>query len=243
MLPVTHRLLPVVLLAAALAVAQAPLTFEVASVKPSPPDERRGIIYQPPGNQSYEAAGVPLRLMMTVAYSVTDRQIAGGPDWVNTDRWNINAKAERRGTSDELHAALARLLEERFQLKVRHESRELPVYILTVDKKGPKLPVHDPADLVHMPFGGRAGNLSGHNVTMNYFAFFLSRILDRNVIDRTELPEHYDVDFHFVPDAPPGAGRKAPLRPPRSTARTSSPPSVTSLACASKKVKVRWISW
>ena len=120
-------------------------------MKPTPPDERRGIVHQPPGGQSYEAIGAPLRMIMTVAYTVTDRQISGGPDWINSDRWNIEAKAERRGTSDELHDALARLLEERFQLKIRHETRELPAYILTVDKKGSKMPVHDPADLVHEP--------------------------------------------------------------------------------------------
>jgi uncharacterized protein (TIGR03435 family) len=181
--------------------AKEPLTFDVASVKPTPPDVQGGIVHQLPGGQSYEAIGASLRIIMTVAYTVTDRQISGGPDWINTDRWNIEAKAERRGTSDELHAALAALLEDRFKLKIRHETRELPVYILTVDKKGSKMPVHDAADLKHEPIGGGPGGLAGENVTMNYFAFFLSRILNLNVIDRTELPDHYDVKFTFVPDA------------------------------------------
>lgn len=199
--------------------AKAPLTFEVASIKPTPPDERRGIVHQPPGGQSYEAIGAPLRTIMTVAYTVTDRQISGEPAWVNTDRWNIEAKAERRGSSDELHDALARLLEDRFKLKVRHEKRDMPCYVLTVDKKGSKMPVHDPADLLHEPISGAPGRgglpaLTGKNVTMNYFAFFLSRIMDLNVIDQTNLPDHYDVDFTFVPPnariergpgAPPGA--------------------------------------
>jgi uncharacterized protein (TIGR03435 family) len=198
--------------------AKEPLTFDVASVKPTPPGARGGIIHQPPGGQSYEAVGAPLRLIMTVAYTVTDRQIAGGPDWVGTDRWDIQAKADRRGTSDELHVALARLLEDRFKLKVRHETRELPVYILTVDKKGSKMPVHDAADLKHEPIGGGPGGLSGENVTMNYFAFFLSRILNLNVIDRTELPAHYDVKFNFVPDPVAfgrggGDGAAAPAMP------------------------------
>ncbi len=180
--------------------AKEPFAFDVASVKPTPPEGRGGIVHQPPGGQSYEGIGASLRIIMTVAYTVTDRQIAGGPDWINSDRWNIEAKADRRGTSDELHAALAALLEERFKLKIRHETRELPVYILTVDKKGSKMPLHDPTDLKHEPIGGGPGGLSGENVTMNYFAFFLSRILDLNVIDRTQLPDHYDVKFNFVPD-------------------------------------------
>jgi uncharacterized protein (TIGR03435 family) len=193
-----------------------PLSFDVSSVKPTPPDERGGIVHQPPGGQSYEAIGAPLRTIMTVAYTVTDRQISGGPDWINTDRWNIEAKAERRGTSDELHDALTRLLEDRFKLKVRHEAREMPCYILTVDKKGSKLPEHDPVDLLHEPIAGafRDGELhmTGQNATMNYFAFFLSRIMDRNVVDRTGLTAHYDVQFHYVPELP--AGRGGDGRPP-----------------------------
>jgi uncharacterized protein (TIGR03435 family) len=185
-----------------------PLTFDVASIKPTPPDERRGIVHQPPGGQSYEAIGATLRTIMTVAYTVTDRQISGGPDWINTERWNIEAKAERRGTSDELHDALARLLEDRFKLKLRHEKRDMACYILTVDKKGAKMPVHDAADLAHEPIAGRFDNgqlhLTGQNATINYFAFFLSRGLDRNVVDQTGLAYHYDIDYHYVPELPNG---------------------------------------
>jgi uncharacterized protein (TIGR03435 family) len=186
--------------------AKDPLTFDVASIKPTPPGTQGGVVHQLPGNQTYEIVNAPLRLIMTVAYSVTDRQISGGPEWMNSDRWNIQAKADRRGTNDELHDALARLLEDRFQLKIRHETRELPVYLLTVDKQGSKMPVHDAADLKHEPIGGNPfQGFNGQNVTMNYLAFFLSRMLDLNVLDRTSLPDHYDLKFHFVPELPPGA--------------------------------------
>ncbi len=191
-----------------------PLTFDVASIKPTPPEEQRGIVHQLPGGQSYEALGAPLLTIMTVAYTVTPRQISGGPDWITTDRWTIEAKADRRGTSDELHDALARLLEERFHLKIRREKREMACYILSVDKKGAKMPVHDPADLLHEPIGGRIENgelhITGQNATMNYFAFFLSRGLDRNVVDQTNLTEHYDMDYHYVPDLPAGRGGDGP---------------------------------
>ena len=185
--------------------AKAPLVFEVASIKPTPADTRGGIVH-PVEGRGYEAVGVPLLTIMTVAYTVTPRQISGGPDWINRDRWDIEARAERRGTSDELHAALAHLLEERFQLKLRHEARDLPCYILTVDKKGPKMALHDSTDMEHEPIGGRFENgelhMRGQNVPMDYFAFFLSRGLDLNVIDKTGLTNRYDVDFHYVPDLP-----------------------------------------
>lgn len=200
------KLAAAMLLAAiATAAAQEVPTFEVASVKASAPGGRGGIVRMLPGNQTYIANNVPLRLIMTVAYSVTDRQISGGPDWINTDRWDINAKADRRYTSDELHAMLARLLEDRFQLQVRHEKREMAVYALTVDKGGPKMAEHDPADLDHPPFGPGPGGrgTSGRNVQMSFFAFMLSRLLDRNVIDRTGLTKYYDLTLDFVRDVPP----------------------------------------
>jgi uncharacterized protein (TIGR03435 family) len=163
---------------------------------------------------------------MTLAYMVTDRQISGGPDWVNTDRWNVEAKAERRGTSDELHDALARLLEDRFHLKIRRETRELPAYILTAEKSGSKMPSHDGADMKHEPIAGRFQNgelyLTGQNVMMNYFAFFLSRALPLKVVDKTGLPDHYDVELHYVPELPPGArlGPDGTAPPPNTTGST-----------------------
>jgi uncharacterized protein (TIGR03435 family) len=202
--------------------SQDPLTFEVASVKAStagcPPD--CGLIHQLPGNQTYEIKGAPLRLIMTVAYQVTDRQISGGPSWMGSDRFNIMAKAGRPRSSDDLHAMLAHLLEERFQLKVRREDRQEPVYDLVVDKGGSKLPAHDPEDKVHEPIGGQLirnpdgtvcfGN-KGQNATMNYFAFFLSRGLDRGVIDKTGLAGGYDINLQYLPGGlrmggPDGAG-------------------------------------
>ncbi|HEY2018123.1 MAG TPA: TIGR03435 family protein [Bryobacteraceae bacterium] len=179
-----------------------PLTCEVASVKHSAPGGRGGVIRQMPGGQTYVATGVPLRLLMTVAYTVTDRQISGGPSWVSTDTFDITAKAQRPGTSDEMHRMLQTVLEDRFQLKVRRESRESPVWALTVDKGGPKLPEHDAHDLDHPPFRGIRGGIAGPNVSMNYFAFMLSRLLDRNVIDRTGLTANYDVNLLFTPDRP-----------------------------------------
>jgi uncharacterized protein (TIGR03435 family) len=195
----------VLLLCASAAFCQR-LDFEVASVKPSAPGGRGGIVRPLPGNQTYIVQNMPLRLIMTVAYSVTDRQIAGGPDWIATDPFDITAKAGRSCTTDELHVMLQRLLEERFQLKVRHETRELPVWALVVDKGGPKLPPHDPGDLDHPPLGlgpNRRG-LAGPNVNINYFAFVLSRLLDRNVIDRTGLTGYYDISLDFARDPLPG---------------------------------------
>ena len=200
------------------------LTFEVASVKPStgcPP--ACGLIRQMPGGLTYHGEGVQLRVAMTVAYTVTDRQISGGPSWMNTDRFDIEAKAARPRTPDELHVMLQHLLEERFHLKVRRETREEPVWALVVDKGGSKMPAHNPEDLDHPPMGlqvvrgsdgSLCGGLAGHKVTMEYLAFTLSRSTDRTVIDRTGLPARYDLNLQFLPDAartaaPDGGGAPA----------------------------------
>jgi len=189
-----------------------PLTFEVASVKPSaaacPP--ACGLIRPTVGSQGYHAEGATLRSLMTVAYSVTDRQISGGPTWIDTDRFDIEAKAARPRNTDDLHAMLQHLLEERFNLKLRHEMREESALALVVAKAGAKMPVHDPDDEDYAPMGiqpvrGTDGGvcfatIPGRNVTMKYFAFMLSRIMDRNVVDNTGLPARYDVNLQFVPD-------------------------------------------
>jgi uncharacterized protein (TIGR03435 family) len=148
--------------------------------------------------------------MMTVAYTVTDRQITSGPAWLNTDRFDIEAKASRQRTTDELHIMLQHLLEERFGLKLRHEAREESVYIMTVAKGGIKMAVHDPDDRDYAPIGGSmatAGDgsicpgIAGKNIRMDYLAFFLSRGMDHIILDRTGLPGRYDVKLQFVPDA------------------------------------------
>lgn len=187
------------------------LVFEVASVKPAvaPCPPACGLIRQMPGGMTYHAEGVFLRVALTVAYTVTDRQISGGPDWMNTERFDIEAKADHPRTPDELHVMLQHLLEERFQLKIRRETRQESVWALVLDKGGSKMPVHDPADLDRPPMGLQpvrgadgsvCGGLTGHNVTMEYLAFTLSRSMDRNVIDRTGLPARYDVNLQFLPD-------------------------------------------
>lgn len=181
-----------------LAFAAGAQTFDVAAIKPSAPGGRGGIVRQMPGGQRYVANNVPLKLIMTVAYSVTDRQISGGPDWVATDPFDIEAKSARQHSSEELHDMLARLIEERFKLKIRHESKQLPVYELVIDKGGAKVTEHDAKDLDHPPMSPTAQGMKGTNMTMNYFAFVLSRNLDRNVIDKTGLSAHYDIELAYA---------------------------------------------
>ena len=99
------------------ATTSVPLAFDVASVKPSNPGGRGLMLIRPmPGGQTYIARNVPLRMMITAMYRITDSQIAGGPDWIDTEHYDIDAKAERPSTLEQLHEMFRTLLSDRFQL-------------------------------------------------------------------------------------------------------------------------------
>src|SRR5205823_3366425 len=87
----------------------------------------------------------------------------------------------------------------------RREKREMPVWALSVDKAGHKMTEHDAKDLDHPPIGpgpNRRG-IQARNANMNYFAFMLSRLLDRNVVDKTGLAPFFDFTLDFARDLPP----------------------------------------
>jgi uncharacterized protein (TIGR03435 family) len=109
------------------------LKFEVASIKPSQPGSPGGAIRPAAGGESYIASNVTLKVMTMVAYRIKADQVSGGPAWIDTELYDMNAKAERSSSIEELHAMLQDLLADRFKLRFRREIRELPVYARMVD--------------------------------------------------------------------------------------------------------------
>jgi uncharacterized protein (TIGR03435 family) len=184
--------------------------FEVASLKASPPEPSGlGGIRPAPGGERYVASNCPLKLLITVAFKIKGDLVLGGPGWINTERFDLNAKAAQPSTIDELRLMLQDLLADRFKLRYHRETRELPVYALSVEKGGPKLKAQESrnageqwidqttAGMVHT-------KLSAKVVTMDYLAFRLSQLLDRPVIDRTQLKGSYDFELAYTRDLPPG---------------------------------------
>ena len=109
--------------------------FEVASVKPS--NNTAFMWVRPaPGRLTADA---PVRLLIQNAYSVQQFQMEGGPAWIHSDHYGIDAKASGDVPQAQLFLMLQSLLEERFQLKVHHETKEMPVYALAPAKSGLKL--------------------------------------------------------------------------------------------------------
>jgi uncharacterized protein (TIGR03435 family) len=184
--------------------AMANLQFEVASLKPTVDMNVPGIIKRMPGDRGYVGTNMPLMSYIRVAYQVRDSQVAKG-DALLTENFDLDAKAERASTPDELHVMLQHLLEERFHLKMRREIKEEQGYVLVVDKGGPKMDVHAPEDYNRMPLPIVDGVHNGINVTMPYLAFFLSTELDRTVIDKTGLDGGYDFKVEWYTERGPGA--------------------------------------
>jgi uncharacterized protein (TIGR03435 family) len=110
--------------------------FEVASIKPNTQPSFQMV--RPLPGRLIADAGV--RLLIQNAYGVQPFQIVGLPEWVDSTRFAIEAKAAGNAGRAQLFLMLQSLLEDRFGLKIHHETRELPVYALVVAKNGPKLP-------------------------------------------------------------------------------------------------------
>ena len=213
--------------------------FAVATVKFNRTgDAARSMRLQPGGR--LVVVNQPLRQLITLAYGLQPQQLAGGPSWLDTDRFDITAQAEGNvspsppgGPPGPAQQMLQRLLEERFGLVVHTESRELPVYALTVVRRDGQLgPNIKPADrdclalMTQAPGGvpvqaprlpdGRPGcgvlrnNATGKvlagGTTMTMLAVtMLTGPAGRIVVDQTGLTGAYDFDLEFAMDAAPGA--------------------------------------
>lgn len=187
------------------------LTFDVMSIKPWKASEEGGGITTLPGGQEYRTVGAPVITMISVVYRILMPQIAGGPDWIRNDRWDIDAKADHGGYNlDQLHEMYKNLLADQFQLKFHWETREGPVYVLTVDKAGLKMKVDaNPEPLkggVRINGNPTGAGVIGHGAAMEYLAWWLGQRLQldgRPVIDKTGLDGYYDFQLSYLPELPP----------------------------------------
>ena len=182
------------------------LTFEVASIKPSKPGQRFGGIKPLPGGQAYTAKNIPVKLMIGLMYKVPLRQITGGPGWLDSDLYDIEAKADHSYNLDDLHTMFQNLLADEFKLVFHKEIKEGPVYALMVDKSGSKMKIDESPQNFDIPIKGPPGSAIGTRVPMQYFCWWLGQILQREerpVIDKTGLDKNYDFTLEFTPEFPP----------------------------------------
>jgi uncharacterized protein (TIGR03435 family) len=239
--------------------------FEVASIRPCEPPVGRGGPKSANGGPG--RAGIPtpgrvnvctsVRALINQAYfmfaeghsgalasgQLSFFQIEGGPSWINSTQYQINATAE----DDHASVATMRgpmmqtLLEDRFKLKVHYKSREVPAYALVVAKGGPKMkpfkegscvPAYSLPPAAPLPPDpcpplvreGKGPNRTGSWPGMSLDEFssqYLSTILDRPVIDKTGIAGRFDLVLEYAPDdATPGPNR-ADAGPDNPTGGTS----------------------
>jgi len=184
--------------------AQAPLAFEAASIKPAAAGLNGGRFTIAPGGERYLATNTDLRLLIMEAYGVRLDQVTGGPDWINRERYDLNATAGRRCSPAEMRVMLQTLLAERFHLRLSRATRELPAYVLTADATPKLAPAADSAfAFEQFPDAPHKVHMRGKAVPLDYFAWRLGRVLDRPVVDQTNLAGIFDFELAFMEEVDP----------------------------------------
>jgi uncharacterized protein (TIGR03435 family) len=145
---------------------------------------------------------VTLRSSIRWAYGVRDFQISGGPGWISSERYDISAKSSMPAGEAELREMLQTLLAQRFQLNVRRDSKELPVYAMVVAQ--PKAGLKAAAAGEEPTMLPQGGSLEFRNVSMADLAERLGHrplAVDRPVVDETGLRGGYDFTLHLAENA------------------------------------------
>jgi uncharacterized protein (TIGR03435 family) len=209
--------------------------FDVVSIKPC----NRGVTYAP-GTPMYGDGSSPGRLsigcgilaetdnigLIQVAYNryasgqLTSTKvipIEGGPDWIHSERFEINAKSDGQPSILMMEGPMMQtILEDRFKLKIHRETRQGPVYELTLGKGSPKLKALQDGSCTPVVVGRplppladgqhRCRNLVGpgsvnfEGGTLSGLAGMLGLILDRPVIDKTGITDYFEIHLKFSPD-------------------------------------------
>jgi uncharacterized protein (TIGR03435 family) len=175
------------------------------------------------------ARGATLNFLIQYAYRVKPNEISGGPKWIDSEKYEIEGRTnadENKDNDEKILLMVQAALADRFKLKWRRETKELPIFELVVGKNGPKLkPAKDPSNS-----GSRGGGLAtptnlrsfrSTGATMASLASQLSRIVGRTVIDRTGLDGRFDLTLEWSGDSQalgPGAAASDPTGPSLFTA-------------------------
>ena len=185
-----------------------PSKFEEASVRRADP-ARKGPPLEITPSGRFNAT-IDLRFLLQVAYSVHFDQIVGGPKWMDGEEYTIVAAPppglpippDRRSVNKLTEERLRNLLEDRFQLKVHRETREMPIYELVIAKGGPKLKEEPqgPPGQFKLRLGAGAMITSGGGGKIGLLTTLLTNEFHRPVIDKTGLEGWYAFNLKFNPD-------------------------------------------
>ncbi len=196
--------------------------FEVASITPCKPDapeppmEHAGLAqFTFPGGR-FSANCTTLKFLLEWAYGIQPAQHSDGPGWMGTDRYSVVAKAEGNPSDGQIKLMMRTLLDERFALKLRHESRELTAFVLSVGKTPPRLAPTKPDEtrVVRVDPQTGADQRVVYRVILTRFSLAelcdtFGRQLGRVMVDRTGVGG----DFDFALDLAPDESHATPIDP------------------------------
>jgi bla regulator protein blaR1 len=146
----------------------------------------------------FTARNTTVKRLIEIAYGIKGFQISGGPRWIGSDLFDIAAKPDGPSTKEEFQSMLQSLLSERLELVTRRDTKEMPIYALVVGKAGSKLQQASGSGPNVTQI--RRGMITARGMTTISLCNALSGIVDRTVIDNTELRAKYDLKLQWAPD-------------------------------------------
>jgi uncharacterized protein (TIGR03435 family) len=173
-----------------------PTAFEVASVKRNDSATNRSSTSMLPGGR-FLAIFTTLDRQIINAYRIKDYQLSGGPSWVYSERYDIEAKADGNTSRDQMRLMIQGLLTERFRLEMHQEKKDIPVYALVAGKN--RTGLQAAPDRATSGFETARGRITGQGVSMTELADQLSRMVDRPVINKTGLTGFFDLKLEYSP--------------------------------------------
>jgi len=205
--------------------------FEVISIK-STKNTAQNTRIAPGPNGGIRTQNTNVMMLLAFAYNCPEFQFVNAPSWTHSDAFDITAtpdhpeeapgpkpsRSAMQDLVDRQRQRMQSLLIERFGLVLRRETREMPIYALTVDKGGVKITEspEGPTSL-QMPTG--RPRLLGKGVSMPMLAGTLSNVLLRPIVDETGLKGRYDLQLEWSPDSSPNPdGAQSDLGPSLFTA-------------------------
>jgi uncharacterized protein (TIGR03435 family) len=208
--------------------------FEAVSIKPNKSGANQGT-FRPSRGGRLTVTNRTLRDLIKWAYGIRDFQLSGEPGWVDSERYDVAAKADGNPRFDFLQPALETMfqgvLADRFKLVLHHETKELPVYSLVVAKNGPKIHPVDEGDCPEVPTPENPcrslrsnvfGQLTGEKAPIPALALMIGVVTNSMVQDKTGLKGSYTYKLNWLADlpplSPPGSGNQPPPPVPFSPA-------------------------
>jgi uncharacterized protein (TIGR03435 family) len=204
---------------------------EVATIKPTKPDEqRKGFIWD---GHELQVINFTLSDLMCTAYNLQPKQIAGAPDWMTSDKFDMTVQPDMPGRPSlkQSQGMARKLMADRFQLKVHEDKKEMSAFVLTAIGGAPKMTKNtgDPNGGEGL-FFGPIGTLHVRNAPIEDFAQLLQgALLDRPVVDQTGLEGRWDFTLKWTPDDAQFAAMGVKGAPPSSDAADAAPDLYTAI--------------